>query len=281
MNETVTELGPEPDDRDLADLCALADGSLPVERRAEVEARIAASPRLAAMLARQRRALEATALLADEPVRRRSPRASRRPSPRRAAERARRHAGSGGGAGGWHGGCPRAARSPRRSRSPWCSRWAAAPRRPRVGRGAAGPRTGGRPGPRRMARATRNWPSTCRAWNSPTTHELLAGRPAACATVGSAAARRPSSLFQSRAPHRLRHRRGSRPAAAVRRRGGRHRPHPVSTVSFEGRAAVTWRRLGHTCVLIGDAPRAELLSLASWRAGGTLGTSRANGRRAT
>jgi hypothetical protein len=37
-----------------------------------------------------------------------------------------------------------------------------------------------------------------------------------------------------------------------------------------GRPTVTWRRLGHTCVLTGTASSAELLALASWRGGGTL-----------
>jgi hypothetical protein len=46
-------------DSDLTDLAALADGSLPAERRAEVERRVAASPELSASLARQRRALAA------------------------------------------------------------------------------------------------------------------------------------------------------------------------------------------------------------------------------
>jgi hypothetical protein len=46
-------------ERDLADLAALADGSLPVERRAAVEARVAASPRLRALLEEQRSALAA------------------------------------------------------------------------------------------------------------------------------------------------------------------------------------------------------------------------------
>jgi hypothetical protein len=27
---------------------------------------------------------------------------------------------------------------------------------------------------------------------------------------------------------------------------------------------VTWRRAGHTCVLVGPAPRAELVALASY-----------------
>ncbi len=46
-------------ENDLRDLAAIADGSLPSARRAEVEARIAASPTLAAELERQRRAVTA------------------------------------------------------------------------------------------------------------------------------------------------------------------------------------------------------------------------------
>jgi hypothetical protein len=37
------------------------------------------------------------------------------------------------------------------------------------------------------------------------------------------------------------------------------------TLTLNGRLAVTWRRSGHTCVLIGQASRAELLRLASWQ----------------
>src|SRR5436309_12793171 len=40
-------------DDELADLARLADGTMPVERRAEVEARVAASPQLTRMLERQ------------------------------------------------------------------------------------------------------------------------------------------------------------------------------------------------------------------------------------
>src|SRR3954453_2915800 len=46
-------------ERDLADVTALADGSLPERRRSEVERRVAGSPELSAMLERQRRALDA------------------------------------------------------------------------------------------------------------------------------------------------------------------------------------------------------------------------------
>jgi hypothetical protein len=46
-------------DEDLRDLVALADGSLPEERRAEVEARVEASPELRAALEEQRQAVDA------------------------------------------------------------------------------------------------------------------------------------------------------------------------------------------------------------------------------
>jgi hypothetical protein len=43
------------------------------------------------------------------------------------------------------------------------------------------------------------------------------------------------------------------------------------SLDFEGRPLVTWRREGHTCVLSGSgAARDELLSLASWKAGGKI-----------
>jgi anti-sigma factor RsiW len=58
MTEPDTQLTPE----DEADLVALADGNLSAARRAEMEARVADEPALAAALARQRKAL---ALLAD------------------------------------------------------------------------------------------------------------------------------------------------------------------------------------------------------------------------
>src|SRR5262249_3394901 len=48
----------ESGDQEIAELAALADGSLPPERRAALEARVAASPELADRLAQQRRAVE-------------------------------------------------------------------------------------------------------------------------------------------------------------------------------------------------------------------------------
>src|SRR6266508_3429750 len=46
-------------EREAADLAALADGTLPPERRREVEERVAGSPRLQLLLLEQRAALEA------------------------------------------------------------------------------------------------------------------------------------------------------------------------------------------------------------------------------
>jgi hypothetical protein len=52
-------------ERELAELAALADGSLPAGRRADLEQRVAASPRLQALLCEQREALEAVRALDD------------------------------------------------------------------------------------------------------------------------------------------------------------------------------------------------------------------------
>jgi hypothetical protein len=50
----------------MAELCALADGTLPADRRVEVEARVAASPELQALLERQRQSVVAARALATE-----------------------------------------------------------------------------------------------------------------------------------------------------------------------------------------------------------------------
>src|SRR5829696_6769970 len=76
-------------DEDLADAARLADGTLPDERRAEVEARVAASPELAGVVESQGVALRALRATADTgaPVRLRADvdrlRGGRRESPLR------------------------------------------------------------------------------------------------------------------------------------------------------------------------------------------------------
>jgi anti-sigma factor RsiW len=52
-------------DDELADLARLADGTLPADRRAEVEARVAASPQLSSIVERQAAALDAVRRTAD------------------------------------------------------------------------------------------------------------------------------------------------------------------------------------------------------------------------
>ena len=55
----MSETAPQLNAQEMEELSALADGTLPAERRAAVEARVAASPELRRLLARQRRAVEA------------------------------------------------------------------------------------------------------------------------------------------------------------------------------------------------------------------------------
>jgi anti-sigma factor RsiW len=68
MNDAMDEIGSGLSTEEMAELCALADGTLPAERRVAVEARVAASPELQELLNRQRRALAAMETLADEPM---------------------------------------------------------------------------------------------------------------------------------------------------------------------------------------------------------------------
>jgi hypothetical protein len=84
----------EPTDDQLADIARLADGTLPAERRAEVEAEVAASPELTRILQSQAVTLDALresavqtgapARLRADIERRRAPRTRRRRSPLRA-----------------------------------------------------------------------------------------------------------------------------------------------------------------------------------------------------
>jgi anti-sigma factor RsiW len=80
----------KPTDRELAELSALADGTLEPSRRAQVEARIAASPELSAAYERERRLLVAIAHARSTdraPAALRARVEAERPSPRTAARR--------------------------------------------------------------------------------------------------------------------------------------------------------------------------------------------------
>lgn len=242
---------------EMADLAALADGTLPPARRAEVEARVAASPELQELLERQRRAVLAAQMLAEEEV----------PASLQAAVTRRAQA-----------------RRPKRAGLPLVPRLAF------VGVGVAlavvvaALFLNGGPGAPSVADAAR-----------------LASKPPTAAApppVGKAGTKLELAVDGVHFPNLrvfagwktvgARHERlGNRDASVVvygkdgRRVGyaivagaGLARPSGArttviggveyQTLSVSGRLAVTWRRGGRTCVLIGQATGRELLRLASW-----------------
>lgn len=70
MYDAMSDAGSRLSAEEMSELAALADGTLPAERRPEVEARVAASAELAELLERQRQAVLAARSLADEAARR-------------------------------------------------------------------------------------------------------------------------------------------------------------------------------------------------------------------
>jgi anti-sigma factor RsiW len=259
MSDAISELS----EQEIADLCALADGTLPAERRAAVEAMVAASPELQRLLDRQRRALAATRTIATEPV----------PSPLRAAIEGRRRS-------------PGRLRSRPRLMTP---RLAAAgaiaaalvavlfvvlidgPAGPTVAEAASltqlepsepAPSPLGEDGTRLDEDVEGvEFPDLARAY----------GWQAVGVRRDSLEGRQATTVFYEKGTSRI--------AYVIVSGPGLPRPAGVEEVlggvryqTFEvgGRPAVTWQRDGHTCVLTGDVPPDELLALASWRGDGTL-----------
>jgi hypothetical protein len=248
---------------DLAELAAFADGTLPVERRAAVEARVASSPELQELLERQRRAVAATNALATEDA----------PASLQAAVEAD-------------------ARGPRARRSR--SRWFVA----RLGTAgalaaaiaivAAVVLTGGPASPTvadaaRFAAESPSGPAPNPAGDH--------GTRLAVEVEGVVFPDLQSYGWEAVGVHRgeldgrdattvVYERDGRRIAYAVVAGDGLPPPSAAETSTLDGvdyktlrvdgRLVVTWRRLEHTCVLVGPAPRSELLTLASWRGNGTL-----------
>lgn len=250
-------------DQEMAELAALADGSLPEERRAPLEARVAASPELRELLERQRRAVAATRAAATEPV----------PSSLRTTVEGR----------------VRGSDVPRR-------RLRLVPGLAFGGAVAAATAvvlalvlTGGPSGPTvadaaRLAASPPTGPAPTRLDDS---RSKLAARVDGVVFPDLARAYgwRPVGVRKDEVDGRdatvVYYEKGGRrlgyvilagsalppPSGgqAVSRRGVRYQ-----TVEVDGRPAVTWQRLGHTCVLTGATSRSELVTLASWRGGGTL-----------
>jgi anti-sigma factor RsiW len=244
---------------EMAELCALADGTLPAERRAEVEARVAASPELQEVVERQRQAVLATQMLAEE---------ERVPESLRTAVEADVRA--------------RAARRGRSRRT--------VPRLAVAMAGAVAAAivaavvfTGG-PGAPSVADAAGLGTQPPTAPAPPPTGK--AGTRLALAVEGvhfpnlkvfagwSTAGARHGHIGDRDATVVVYRKDGRRLGYVIVAGGGLASPsggqttivHGVGyqTLRLSGRLAVTWRRGGHTCVLLGQASRSELLRLASW-----------------
>src|SRR5262245_15375722 len=249
MNDAVSELS----ERELADLAALADGTLPADRRAEVEARVATSPALQELLERQRQSLALTQTLETvEP-----------PLSLQAEVGALR-------------------RKRERTRGRWL-----APRLAAVGVVAAAPivaalvLTGG-PGAPTVAEAAgfATEPPTEAAPPSTGGVELAVDvQGVAFPDLAQAFGWKALGVRRGRVHGRnavvVYYGKGGRRVTYVIVSGaGLSRPMggqtttvsgtPYQTLRLDDRLAVTWRRGGHTCVLLGDAARAELVALASW-----------------
>jgi anti-sigma factor RsiW len=248
---------------EMAELSALVDGTLPAERRQAVEARVAASPELQELLERQRRAVTAMQELTSEPV----------PTSLQAAVEARRRA-------------PRASRGLPRWLMPRVAvagalaaaiaivaavvftGGPAAPTVAEAARFAAEAPSG--PAPRATGDGARLaadvegvvFPDLLRSY----------GFRAVGVNRGKIDGREATTVFYEKGGRRI--------AYVVVAGTGLPRPAAAEsttregvlfqTLRVDGRLVVTWRRLGHTCVLVGAAPRSELLTLASWRGDGAL-----------
>lgn len=250
-------------EQELAELCALADGTLPAERRAAVEGRVAASPELQELLDRQRRALTATQTLADEPA----------PESLREAVESRRRA--------------RGGRSGRA--------WRLVPRLAFAGGLAvvlavvAVVLIGGPAGPTvaeaaELADRPPSGPAPPPSGDNGTQLALdVEGVvfPDFARSFGWRPVGMRRDELDGRDATTVFYEKGARRVAYVIV-AGPVLPRPsgapatvdrgvtFQTLEVDSRLAVTWRRVGHTCVLVGAVSRPELITLANWRGDGTL-----------
>lgn len=247
----------EPSERELADLAAFADGSLPLARHDDVQARLAGSAELRTLLQEQRRAVRIV-------------RAAAVPAPASVRERiesARR---------------PRVRPARRRSRGLVTSLAAALAAAVLL---AVLVLSGGTPGGPTVVQAaslTKHGPSAAAPAHSDGSRRVSVAVDGIPFPYWSDAfgwrtsgvrsdrldGRRATTVFYDRGGRRIGYTIVSGKAlptpsgvrAAVRK-GTTFRSFP-----HEGRVIVTWRRAGHTCVLTGDrVPLESLLALAAWR----------------
>jgi anti-sigma factor RsiW len=255
MDDLVSQLT----DEQMAELSALADGTLPADRRPAVEAWVAGSPEAQQLLDRQRRSLAATQFAASEPMPDSLAAVVQSDKRRRGVRQL----------------------APRLAFAGSAAALIAIALVAALGGGAAGPTVADAAG---LAMQPPTGPPPARLAGSRT---LLAAdvEGVQFPDFQNAYGWRASGVRHDRVDGRnatvVYYRMGGRRigyvivsgsglpqpsgANATVRRGVEYR-----TLRADGRPAVTWRRVGHTCVLTGSASPAELLALASWRGRGAL-----------
>ena len=243
-------------EREMADLCAFADGSLPARRRAEIEARLAASPHLRELVERQRLSLAATRTLAAEPL------------PASLAARI-------------ESGAP--SRKARRGRGGLALALSAAgvlavvalffilslsggPAAPSVADAAQLAITAPSGPPPPAVAGTTQLAADVQGLPFPDLSREYGWR-AVGMRKGRVGGRDATVVYYAKDGRRVGYAIVAGPALPRPGNGASTTLDGVQyqTLSLRGRPVVTWRRLGHTCVMIGNTSRGELLTLASWR----------------
>lgn len=234
--------------QEMAELSAFADGTLPADRRAEVEARLAASPELLELVERQQRALTATRALAED-----------QPSPALVesveALRPRRR--------------PRARLVPRLALAGGLAVVVAVVAAVLMSGGPGGPTvadaarlgttTPSGPAPRPLTDSTTRLAAGVEGVAFPNLVRW-AGWHATGVRRGKVDGRDATVVFYRKDGRRIAYVIVAGSGLPPPTGGGA----PYQTLRVNGRLALTWRRGGHTCVLIGDATRPELFRIASW-----------------
>ena len=249
--------------QEMAELAALADGTLPADRRGPLEARVAASPELQQLLDRQRQAVAATRAPASEPVPASLQEAVRDRVRATGAGRRRPRLVPGLALGGAVAAAAAVVLALVLTGGP------SGPTVADAARLALQPPNGPAPGRLDHSQAKLNarvdgvvFPDFARAygWHAVgVRRDQVAGRDAKVVYYKKGGERIGYAITAGSAL--------PQPSGAktVKRWGV-----PFKKLSVDGNPAVTWERLGHTCVLTGASSPSELVKLASWRGGGTL-----------
>jgi anti-sigma factor RsiW len=246
-------------DREMADLCALADGTLPPERRRAVEAWVAASPDRRALFDRQRRSLAATAPASREPEPA-SLRAAVESQSSRRAPRSRRLLPRLAFAGG-------AAAVAAIALVLALNGGATDPTVADAAELAARPPSG--PAPARAEGSRTQLAVSVEGLEFPDFRRAYGWRPSGL-RVDTVDGRDATVVYYRKGERRIAYVivSGAGLAPPADAHGPVRRGVEFRVLRAGDRPAVTWQRSGHTCVLAGEASGAELLRLAAWRGGG-------------